>query len=64
MKIALGRVQYFSMACPHAQSEVHEEMIFATEELSPDLNPIQHFWDELERRPRARPYDPASVMVL
>lgn len=27
----------------------------------PNLNPIQHLWDELERRLRARAYCPKSV---
>ena len=27
---------------------------------SADLNPIEHLWDELERRLRARPYRPTS----
>jgi hypothetical protein len=31
---------------------------------SPDLNPIEHFWDELERRLRARPNHPTSVPDL
>ena len=31
---------------------------------SPDLNPIEHFWDELERRLRARPSCPTSVCDL
>ena len=31
---------------------------------SPDLNPIKHLWDELERRLRARPNFPSSVPDL
>ena len=31
---------------------------------SPDLNPIDHLWDELERRLQARPTRPTSVPDL
>ncbi len=42
---------------------------FGVEELdcpaqSPDLNPIQHLDDELERRLQARSYHPMSVLDL
>ena len=44
------------MSMPRAQSEVHTEMDgeIGVKELdwsakSPDLNPIEHLWDELER---------------
>ncbi|GBB92439.1 hypothetical protein RclHR1_20010004 [Rhizophagus clarus] len=31
---------------------------------SPDLNPIEHLWDELERRIRAKQNNPKNVGVL
>jgi len=42
---------------------------FGVEELdwpaqSPDLNPIEHPWDELEQRLQARPSHPTSVSDL
>lgn len=30
---------------------------------SPDLNPIQHIWDELEHRLKARPYRPVADLT-
>ena len=31
---------------------------------SPDLNPIEHIWDELERRLRARQISPTNLQDL
>ena len=31
---------------------------------SPDLNPIEHLWDEVERRLKARPAIPANLQEL
>ena len=39
-----------------------EELDWPTQ--SPDLNPIEHLWDELERRLQARPNRPTSVPDL
>ncbi|TWW64796.1 Transposable element [Takifugu flavidus] len=51
-----------------AQSKVHKDMMTESgvDELdwpaqSPDLNPTEPLWDELERRLRARPSPPTSV---
>ena len=32
--------------------------------VSPDLNPIEHLWDELGRRVRARPVQPQNLQQL
>ena len=39
-----------------------EELYWSAQ--NPDLNPIEHLWDELERRLRARPNRPTSVPDL
>ncbi|GFS53557.1 transposable element Tc1 transposase [Trichonephila clavipes] len=31
---------------------------------SPDLNPIEHFWDELEHRLRSQPNRPSSLQAF
>jgi transposase len=31
---------------------------------SPDLNPTEHLWDELEQRLRYRPHRPTSLTAL
>ena len=57
--------------CPHAQSEVHTEMVCRNRCgktllacKSPDLNSNKHLWDELEHWLRARPNPPTSMPNL
>jgi hypothetical protein len=57
--------------CPRTQSEIHTEMVCRdrVNELdwpgqSPELNPIEQLWDELERRLRTRPNRPTSAPEL
>ena len=54
----------------HKARSIHKWFVMiGVEELdwpaqSPDLNPIEHLWDELEQRLQARPNRPTSVPDL
>lgn len=59
--IVWGR-HFSTQQCPHCTRKDHEEMVFwgwcGRTWQNPDLKPIEHLWDELERCPRSRPYRP------
>ena len=65
-------LSHFSMTIPpmHKGRSIQKWFVdIGVEELdwpaqSPDVNPIEHLWDELERRLRARPNRPTSVSDL
>ena len=51
-------------ARPHVVHHVMNMLVMAWPSMPPDLSPIEHVWDEMDRRLRQRPNQPVTLQGL